>query len=131
MSQGRLSFQDLLDLDASGEDWELYSDAELEALFDGLTNRDPDLPKGETTKLCGAQKCWLARRHDNWVRGNRYDDRNLRGWLKADPRWDSATKTGVKKSEEKRTKLIMAIRIKARSQAFGREWNRLTRLTED
>ena len=123
------SFQDLLDLDAEGEDWEQYTDQELEALFEGLTNADPDLPKGETNKLCGAQKCWLARRHDNWTRGNW--DHNLRGWTRAEPLWDSATKTGVKRSEMARTKLIMAIRIKARSQALGREWNRLTRLTED
>ena len=123
MSQGRLSFQDLLDLDASGEDWELYSDAELEALFDGLTNADPLLPKGETNKLCGAQKCWLARRHHNWLRN--IDDRRL--WMMS-----QSLKRNLKKAQEMRAKRIMAITIKARSQALGREWNRLTRLaTED
>ena len=41
-------------------------------------------------------------------------------------------KRNLKKAQEMRAKRIMAITIKARSQALGREWNRLTRLaTED
>jgi hypothetical protein len=38
----------------------------------------------------------------------------------------------LKKAQEMRAKRLMATRIEARPQAFGREWNRLTRLaTED
>ena len=53
------SWDDLLALDANGEDWELWTDDEIEDLLS---------PFWYTTKLCGAQKCWIARRHHNWLR---------------------------------------------------------------
>ena len=45
------SWDDLLALDANGEDWELWTDDEIEDLLS---------PFWYTSKLCGAQKCWTA-----------------------------------------------------------------------
>ena len=109
------SWDDLLALDANGEDWELWTDDEIEDLLS---------PFWYTTKLCGAQKCWIARRHYNWLRN--IDDRRLYMMMQ------SLKFKDLKKAQEMRAKRLMATRIEARPQAFGREWNRLTRLaTED
>ena len=109
------SWDDLLALDANGEDWELWTDDEIEDLLS---------PFWYTTKLCGAQKCWIARRHHNWLRN--IDDRRLFMMMQ------SLKFKDLKKAQEMRAKRLMATRIEARPQAFGREWNRLTRLaTED
>ena len=109
------SWDDLLALDANGEDWELWTDDEIEDLLS---------PFWYTTKLCGAQKCWIARRHHNWLRN--IEDRRLFMMMQ------SLKFKDLKKAQEMRAKRLMATRIEARPQAFGREWNRLTRLaTED
>ena len=109
------SWDDLLALDANGEDWELWTDDEIEELLS---------PFWYTTKLCGAQKCWIARRHHNWLRN--IEDRRLFMMMQ------SLKFKDLKKAQEMRAKRLMATRIEARPQAFGREWNRLTRLaTED
>ena len=109
------SWDDLLALDANGEDWELWTDDEIEDLLS---------PFWYTSKLCGAQKCWIARRHYNWLRN--IDDRRLFMMMQ------SLKFKDLKKAQEMRAKRLMATRIEARPQAFGREWNRLTRLaTED
>ena len=108
------SWDDLLALDANGEDWELWTDDEIEDLLS---------PFWYTSKLCGAQKCWIARRHHNWLRN--IEDRRL--WMMS----QSLKFKDLKKAQEMRAKRIMAITIKARSQALGREWNRLTRLATE
>ena len=108
------SWDDLLALDANGEDWELWTDDEIEDLLS---------PFWYTTKLCGAQKCWIARRHHNWLRN--IDDRRLYMMMQ------SLKFKDLKKAQEMRAKRLMATRIEARPQAFGREWNRLTRLATE